>query len=95
MYYDRKCSARLVVQDKKLIERIGQHDHAPNGVNVEVRRLRRRLFDEAFATEQTSQAVAANAFENAPAVVLSNMPKLATIQRNVRRQRQEAEGIVT
>ena len=84
-----------MLQEKKVIDRFGQHDHAPKGVNVEVRRFRRRLHQEVFATEHTPQAVAANAFEYAPAIVLANMPTLSTIRRGVRRHRQEAEGIIT
>ena len=57
-------------------------------MKVEVRKLRRRIFEEAINTQSSPQAVAAAAFSEVPNVVLANMPSLNSIQRSIRRVRQ-------
>ena len=72
-----------------MIERSGQHNHAPDSVDVEVRKLRKRGYEEAVSSTESTQSVAATALAKVPMVVKAEMPRTSSLLRSVRRARQE------
>lgn len=95
MYRDTSYPARILTPNDEtpiVAHEGGLHNHTPDPIKVEVRKLRRRVVNEALSTQSSAQAIAANAFSEVPNVVLANMPTLNSIQRTFRRQTKQRSG---
>ena len=57
-----------------MIELSGQHNHAPDAVDVEVRKLRKRGYEESLSSTKSSQSVVATALAEVPMLVKAEMP---------------------
>ena len=71
-----------------MIER-WQHNHAPDSVDVEVRKLRKCGYEEALSSTESTQSVAATALVKVPMRVKAEMLRTSCLLRSVRRARQE------
>ena len=64
----------------------GQHNHASDSVDVEVRKLRKRRYEEeALSSIELTQSVAATALAKVPMVVKAEMPRTSCLLMSVRR----------
>ena len=91
-YHSSKCQARIGTFDERVIERTKDHNHPPNGVNVETRKMRKRAHEEALSSGESTQPVASEALAHVPSFVKANMPRTSSILRAVRRVRQDNLG---
>ena len=86
------CKARIKVKDGAIVEQQYEHTHAGDHARVEALKVRIALKRSALGTEQSAAEIIAENISSISDATVSKLPKLATISRTIRKQRQ-AYGI--
>ena len=87
------CKARVKVKDNMIVEQQNEHTHAGDHARVEALKVRNALKRSALETQQSAAQIIAENISSISEATASKLPKLSTISRTIRRQRQEAFGI--
>lgn len=87
------CKARVKVKNSAIVEQQNEHTHAGDHARVEALKVRNALKRSALETQQPAAQIIAENISSISEATASKLPKLSTISRTIRRQRQEAFGI--
>lgn len=82
------CKARVKVKDSVIVEQQYEHTHAGDHARVEALKVRIALKRSALETEQSAAEIIAENISSISDATVSKLPKLATISRTIRKQRQ-------
>lgn len=88
------CRAKLILDPgDNLVVQPGTHTHAPDPGRVQAEVLRSNMKQDAKVLESRTNILVARHLEAADEGVMAHLPKIETIRRDVRRQRQLQHGL--
>ncbi|XP_029645758.1 uncharacterized protein LOC115219713 [Octopus sinensis] len=86
--YKKYCKCRAKTDGDEVISVSGEHNHAGNPVNVEVRRFMEKIKNDSKETHDSPQYVILNAASDISNLTVPALPPLSSIKRTIRRVRQ-------
>lgn len=86
--YKKYCKCRARTDGDEVISVSGEHNHAGNPVNVEVRRFMEKIKNDSKETRDSPQYVILNAASDISNLTVPALPPLSSIKRTIRRVRQ-------
>lgn len=87
-----QCKVSVKLDDNnEFIEQINEHTHAPSQTQVEIAKVTTSIKRKAETTLDTPQQILGTELANITDDTAANLPKIATMRRNIRKAREENE----
>ena len=83
----QQCKARIKVLNNEVIERVNEHQHAPNSTKVQSTKIRVSMKRRAETTIDPPQRILSDGLAQATPAVAINLPRIPHIRRAIRRHR--------
>ena len=82
-----KCKVKIVLDGGNFLNQFGEHTHPPNPEKIDVKKIRPNMKRDARETNAKTNNIITVDMDGASDGVLAKIGKVATIRRDVRRQR--------
>ncbi|XP_076813496.1 uncharacterized protein LOC143460026 [Clavelina lepadiformis] len=93
-YFKNKCPSTLVTSYDDIVKEPGTHCHVGDCIQVTANATVAKMRDRAYSCKETTRNILGVHLVNVDENVLARMPKRSTLERNIRRRRQNGTAAV-
>lgn len=86
-YYQRKCPARIHVENDVIVNRLKKHNHAGDDAHLQVVKVLNKTKQKAIESQELPHLIATQACVKLPTAVAGQLPPFSLIKRNIRNVR--------